>query len=295
MNRFNKIKIASILGIVGNLFLCIIKVIVSIFFKSQAMLADAFNSAGDIFSSLITFVGNKIASKPKDSDHDLGHGKAEYIYSMLFSLIMILSAFTIFKTSFLAIYNNKTYHFSIWLLIVCLIAILIKLCLFIYTSKVSKETKSLLLKANSNDHLNDVFLTSLNLVSIIMSLYNIYFVDGLVGMIIAIWIIISSIKIFIQSYDVLMDKSISDETKKQVYAIIKKYPEIIKTNHFNSTPIGYLYQISVTIFIDGNMSTYESHLIADKLEKDIVKNIDEIYLAVIHVNPINIEEKEGKK
>ena len=106
MQRFKSVKIASILGIAGNLFLLIIKGIIGFITNSQAMIADAFNSAGDIFSSLMTFIGNKIASKPKDDDHNLGHGKAEYIYSMLISIAMILMAIIILKDSFMVIINN---------------------------------------------------------------------------------------------------------------------------------------------------------------------------------------------
>lgn len=292
MNRFKKIKSASIIGIISNLFLCVIKLIISFITNSQAMFADAFNSAGDILSSAITFIGNKIASKPRDNDHNLGHGKAEYIYSMLFSLVMIASGFIIFRTSYLSVYTSKTYEFSIWLIVVCLISIILKLSLYFYTRETAKKVNSLLLEANSKDHRNDAILTTLNFCSIILSLYNIKFVDGLVGMIIAVWIMISSIKIFLKSYDVLMDKSISNGTKKQVYEIIKNYDEIKRVNHFNSTPIGYKYQISLTIFVDGLLSTYESHEIADRLEKEIIKNIDEIYLAVIHVNPIEIKKNK---
>ena len=82
----------------------------------------------------------------------------------------------------------------------------------------------------------------------------------------------------------------SDETKKKVYEIINSHEEIKKVIHFNSTPVGYKYQISLTIFVDGNMSTFESHKIANDLEKEILKEIDEVYLAVIHVNPIKIEK-----
>ena len=90
-----------------------------------------------------------------------------------------------------------------------------------------------------------------------------------------------------------MDKCISNETKQKVYEIIETYGDIKKVNHFNSTPIGYKYQISFTIFVDGNMSTYKSHEIADKLEHEITKSFDDIYLTVIHVNPIDIsKEKE---
>ena len=78
--RFKLTKRAGIFGIIGNIFLLIIKAIVGFVFKSHAMIADSFNSAGDIFASLMTFIGNKISSVPNDDDHNFGHGKAEYIF-----------------------------------------------------------------------------------------------------------------------------------------------------------------------------------------------------------------------
>ena len=80
-----------------------------------------------------------------------------------------------------------------------------------------------------------------------------------------------------------------DVTKEEVYKIINGHSEIKKVNHFNSTPVGYKYQISVTIFVDGNLSTFQSHEIANNLEKEIIKKIDSVYLAVIHVNPMHIK------
>ena len=88
-----------------------------------------------------------------------------------------------------------------------------------------------------------------------------------------------------------MDKCISEDTKQKVLEIIKKYPDVKKVNHFNSTPIGYKYQISFTIFVDDSMSTYDSHEIADNLEKEITNTFDDIYLTVIHVNPIDISKE----
>lgn len=291
MDRFKMVKLASILGIIGNIFLLIIKGMVGLVTNSQAMLADTFNSAGDILSSFMTFIGNKVASKPCDDDHNLGHGKAEYIYSMLISIVMILASFTILKDSVVALFHNQKYDFSVWLVVVCIVTILVKLCLYLYTDKIAKKQKNLLIEANSKDHRNDCIITFGNLISCLFSLKGIYFIDGLVGTLISLWIIRTSIIIFIESYDVLMDKSISDDTKKQVYDIIEKHSEIKKVNHFNSTPVGYQYQISFTIFVDGNLSTFESHKIADDLEKEIDNKMDEIYLTVIHVNPIKIEKK----
>ena len=81
-DRYSSTKTASILGIIGNIFLLIIKAIIGIITNSQAMIADSVNSAGDIFSSTMTYIGNKIASRPRDNSHNLGHGKAEYIFSL---------------------------------------------------------------------------------------------------------------------------------------------------------------------------------------------------------------------
>lgn len=291
MDRFKQVKIASTLGIVGNIFLLVIKGIIGFITNSQAMLADSFNSAGDTLSSFMTFIGNKVASKPSDDDHNLGHGKAEYIYSMLISVVMIIASLSILKNSVFSLFNDYKYEFSIWLVVVCIITIIVKLSLYFYTNKIAKKQRNLLIEANSKDHRNDCVITFGNLVSSLFSLNGIYFLDGIVGTLISLWIIKTSVSIFIESYDVLMDKSISDDTKKKVYEIINTHPEIKKINHFNSTPVGYRYQISFTIFVDGNLSTFKSHDIADKLEKEIGKKIDEIYLTVIHVNPIEIEKK----
>lgn len=295
MKRFKYAEIASILGITGNLFLLVIKGIVGFMTHSQAMIADAFNSAGDIFSSVMTYIGNRISSKPKDKDHNLGHGKAEYIYSMLISIVMFIMSLYLFKDSFYVILNKETYTFSKWLIIVCIITIIVKSFLYIYTSRVAKKYNNLLVKANSKDHRNDVLITTSSLISCIFAYYGIFFFDGIVGIAISSWILVTALELYKESYHVLMDKSISEETKKRVYDIIERHEEIKKVNHFNSTPVGYRYQISFTIFVDGNLSTFESHDIANRLEKEIDKEIKEIYLTVIHVNPVELKEKKKDK
>ena len=253
------------------------------------MIADALNSAGDIFSSIMTFIGNKVASIPSDEDHNLGHGKAEYIYSLLISITMMLMTYQVLKGSILSLINKDTYQFSIWLIIVCIITIIVKLSLYLYTHALGKKYNNLLIKANSKDHRNDCLLTSLNLIATIFSLFDIYFIDGIVGIIIALWILVTAIEIFKESYDVLMDKSIDEETKQKVLELISNHQEVKKIIHFTSAPVGYKYQISFTIYVDGHMSTFKSHKIANDLEKEIDKKIPEIYLTVIHVNPMEVE------
>ena len=285
MKRFKSTKIASFLGIFFNLLLFIIKLIVSLITSSQSMMADAMNSLGDIFSSLMTWIGNKIASKPKDHDHNLGHGKAEYIYSLFISVIIMIMAITLIKDSFFSLFSPTEYHFSIWLVIVCLITILSKVSLYIYIYHLSKDFDSLLLKANAKDHLYDAFITCINLSAILLTQYGIYFIDGIAGIFIALWIFYQGFKICKESYDVLMDKTMNPKKRSEVLKIIKKYPNVKRMSHFVATPVGYQYQISFTIYVDGNLSTYQSHKIANQIEQEL-KKLPEIYFVVIHVNPI---------
>ena len=159
--RFKSVKIASILGILGNLFLLIIKGIVGIVSNSYSMIADSFNSLADIFSSVMTYIGNRIASKPRDDDHNLGHGKAEYIYSMLISIAMMYMAYKSFSGSFMALFKKSEYDFSIWLIIVCIITILVKFCLYLYTKKIAlryNTSYEFLAKINNITNPNLIFV-----------------------------------------------------------------------------------------------------------------------------------------
>lgn len=285
MERFKLAKKVSILGMIGNVFLLVIKSIIAFITRSQAMIADSVHSAGDIFSSLMTFIGNKIACKPKDDDHNLGHGKAEYIFALFISVSMILVSIKLFQNSIISLIDKREYIFSWWLIIVCSITIAVKMTLYLYTNFIAKKHNNFLVVANVQDHKNDCILTFFNLVSVIFAANGVFWFDGVVGILIAVWILFESIKILRESYNVLMDKAICDEDKQRVLDIVKSFPEVKKVEHFNSTPVGYKYQISFTILLDGNMTTFESHDIANKIEKEIDK-LDEIYLTVVHVNPI---------
>ena len=295
MDRFKATKLASLLGILGNLFLLIIKGIIAIISNSQSLLADAFNSAGDILSSLMTYIGNRISSKKADDDHNLGHGKAEYLYSLLISITMLLLSTSVIKSAINTLIHNTKVNYSIWLIIVCFVTIITKLCLFLYTNYLYKKTDNILIKANRTDHRNDMLVTTLTLISIILGSQGVKYIDSIVGILISLWIMISAIELFRESYNVLMDKSIDNETKDKVLNLIKEHKEVKKVQHFNSTPIGYKYQISFTIFVDGNLTTFESHKIANHLEKEIGEKFKEIYLTVIHVNPYGKPNKIAKK
>lgn len=212
-------------------------------------------------------------------------GKAEYIFSFLISLSMIIVAVKLFIDSILSIINNNKLEFSIWLIVVCIITIITKLCLYIYTKNLYKKYNNILLEANCKDHRNDCIVTTFTLISILLTLVDIFWFDGVVGIGISIWIFYTGLTIFIESYNVLMDISIDELTKNTILELAKKYPEIKSISDLYSTPSGYKYVIILTISVDGNLSTFDSHSLADNLEKDIL-NLDNVSNAIIHVNPV---------
>ena len=112
MERFKITRRVGVLGFLANTVLFLMKMIVGIIFKSQSMIADGFNSIGDVFASLMTFIGNKIASGESDEDHNFGHGKAEYIFSMFISMSILVIAIKLLYDSCLSLINGNNVIFS---------------------------------------------------------------------------------------------------------------------------------------------------------------------------------------
>ena len=285
MDRYESTQRAGLLGIIGNIFLLIIKSIVGIISGSQSMIADAANSAGDIFASLMTYIGNKIASEPKDASHNFGHGKAEYIFSLFISISMIVVSLKLLYDSVCSLIFSHSFKPSWFLTCVCIITIVVKLFLFLYTDRLSKKYNNILLDANKKDHRNDCIVTTFTLISAILSYFNIYWFDGIVGIGISLWICYTGITIFIDSFNILMDRSLDSQTQDLILDIVKTYKDIKKVDEISSAPVGYEYIVVLTISVDGNMSTFNSHTLADNLEND-VDTIDKVYKTIVHVNPI---------
>ncbi|HEX2925693.1 MAG TPA: cation diffusion facilitator family transporter [Ruminiclostridium sp.] len=284
MDRFRVTRLVAVLGIVVNIFLLSIKLTAGFISRSQAMIADGFNSAGDVFASIMTLVGNSIASRPEDSDHPYGHGKAEYIFSMIISMSLMFVSFTIFKSSLSAIISKSTFTASWFLISVALITIAVKFSLFLYTSRVGKKMDNLLVIANSEDHRNDVILMSATIFGIAMGYFGIHWVDGAVGIGISLWILFTGIKIFISSFKVLMDTNMNPDFKENILKLIQGIYGVNHIDSINAKPVGPGFILLIKVSVDGEMSVNEGHKIAAEI-KARVKDIKGIKDAVVHINP----------
>ena len=291
-NRFEITKRVGLFGIIGNIFLLSIKAIVGFSTKSQAMIADSINSAGDIFASIMTSIGNKIASVPRDDDHNFGHGKAEYMFSLFISISMIVVSIKTIIDSAKTLFTGSEISFTWWLVVVCVITIITKLTLYIYTKTMYNKCNNILLEASMEDHRNDCIITTFTLISILLSLKGINWFDSVVGICISAWICKTGGKIFIESYNILMDMSMDEETKDMVINIVNTYKDVKAINGISSAPVGYQYVVFLTIAVDGEMTTFKSHQLADKLEESIT-TLEKVYKAVVHIEPY-LENKKAE-
>lgn len=166
----------------------------------------------------------------------LGTGKSEYIFSLLISISMILISIKLLIDAINSLIYKNELTYSIYLIIVCIVTIVTKFALFIYTNRLNKKFNNILLKANAKDHFNDCIVTLFTLISVILASKGIYWFDGIVGFGIAIWICFTGIKIFTESYNVLMDISIDEHTKDIILDLIHNYKEIKHIENLYSTP-----------------------------------------------------------
>ena len=283
-NKSNEVKRVGAIGVIANLFLLSIKFVVGIVFKSQGLIADAINSFGDVFSSLVTFVGGKISSKPADDDHEFGHGKAEFVASLLIGIFMVFVSFKTITSGVKAIINNETLIFSMLLFLTPIVTILVKSMLYIYCNKLAKTNNSLLLNANAKDHRNDILLSIGVLIGIACGKFGYGFVDGIVGIIISVVIIVTGLKIIKEAYDVLIDKCIDADKVDEMRKNIEEVKGVSHVDSIKSKPTGSLHMVIIKVSVNPDMTVRESHKIAGEIREIICAN-ENVYDAVVHVNP----------
>ena len=284
MERANAVRRISVLGFWGNVFLLIIKLAIGFFTGSQAMIADGLNSSGDVFSSIMTYIGNQISSKPDDSDHPYGHGKAEYIFSFIISFSFLFVAYLVLRNGVQGLITIHPVQYSVWLIIVAATTLLVKAFLYVCANNTGKKYNSLLALANATDHRNDLFITSLTLISIICSYFKIYYVDAAVGILISCWIGYTGIKVLIASYHVLMDRTLEEEILLQMREQILATGGVDHLDSIVARPIGEKFLVLIKISVDADLTVQAGHDISDDVKAAIMR-FEPVSDVLIHLNP----------
>lgn len=282
--------LSSILGVIVNLALFVIKYLIGIATYSLAITADAFNNLFDSLSSLISFFGFKIAAKPADQKHPFGHGRFEKIAELFVSLIIIAFAILMAISSVKNIFNPQTIKFSKLMVVLLIFTSLVKFWQFSFNSYVADKIDSKLLKATAKDSLNDVLINLVIIVGLISEHLFSLKLDGILSLLLSVYIIVGALSMLILAIKELLGHRITDDQLKAMDDLLLSFNEILGYHDLIVHQYGHnrIYA-SVHIEIDARKTLLAAHDISESIEfafnKDL--NVD----LVVHLDPVVLDDE----
>ena len=287
-NRYDESNKITVISILLNIGLTILKILAGILGNSTAIIADGLHSASDIITSIGILIGNKISRKPRDDEHQYGHEKAESLVSFILAAVLIGIALKIGYDGFKDLINiNNILVPNALPLIVALISIGVKEYQYQITIRVAKRINSSSLKADAWHHRSDAFSSIAAFIGIGGAMLGFKILDPIASIIVAIVVIKVGIEILKSACDELMDSSISKEDIREIKSLIDNNKKIYGIKDFKSRKYGSIAYIDMSIFIDKSKTLEEAHDIADNLEHSIISNLNYIKEINIHTEPYN--------
>ncbi len=289
-------KLSSAVGIVSNVFLCAAKIITGILTGSIAITADGINNLSDAGSSVITLIGFKLSSMPADNEHPYGHQRIEYITGLIVSFIILIIGLLLAKSSIEKIitptYEELELPIQLIMIGILVIAIFVKMWQSIFYRKVGKLISSTTLIATSTDSLNDCISTATVLISLILTLFfPKLLLDGYMGVVVSIFIIISGIKLIKETVSPLIGEAPTKEFIEEVTEKILNYPGVLGIHDLVIHSYGPVKTfITVHVEVDSKVNIISSHDIIDNIEHDFMD--EKGICLVIHMDPIDIDNEK---
>ncbi|NFA59538.1 cation diffusion facilitator family transporter [Clostridium sporogenes] len=283
--------LASIVGILCNIILFITKLSIGLISNSIAVIADAFNNLSDAASSIITFLGFKLASKPADKEHPFGHGRIEYLSGFIVSFMVLLVGVEFIKSSFNKIIHPTLVKFQLIPFVILILSILIKLWLSIFNKSIGNKIDSNALKATSFDALSDVIASFFVALSLIISKWISIPLDGYFGIVISLFILYSGISLIKETLSPILGEAPDSKLVNEIIDNIMRNDLIMGVHDLIIHNYGpRRYMASIHAEVPSNESIVKIHEVIDKAENEISKKLD--LLLVIHMDPINVDNKE---
>ena len=267
--------VAGVFGIISNAILFVVKILIGVIGNSIAIIADAVNNLSDAGTSIVTIFGFKMAAKPADSEHPYGHARYEYITGLIIGIVIFAVGVLLGKSSIEKIISPEITTVTIYTYIVLAFSIVLKLLqMFVYLD-FSKSINSQTLKAASKDSLNDILSTSAVLVSAIIIAFidntNIS-IDGIFGLILSIYIIISTCFMIKDIINPLLGEKADPQFVQQIVDKILSYKGVLGVHDVlvHSYGPGAQY-IMLHVEVDANSNILDSHDLIDIIEHDIAE------------------------
>ncbi len=284
-------SLAGFTGILLNVLLFAGKLTLGIIALSVAIVADALNNVLDAGSAVVTLIGFRLASKPVDKEHPLGHGRLEYVTAFIVDMLIIVVGVELFKTSL-----DKIVHPAlpqVGIITFCLLgaAILVKLWLFFFYKKIAKIINSSSIKGAAFDSLSDSVATSVVLISAIVGRLTGVGIDGYAGILVAIFILFTGAKAAKETIDLLLGSPPDPAFIQAIYDSSKEYPSVIGIHDVMVHDYGPGRQIvSFHAEIPSNFDINLAHEEVDKMERDMHEKFG--CIVTVHLDPIVTDDPQ---
>lgn len=277
----------SWISTIGNAILSVSKIIVGLLAGSLAVVGDGIDSATDVIISIVMIFTARIINRPPSKKYVFGYKKAESIATKILSLVIFYAGMQMFVSSVESIFSNQTKEIpSAIAIYVTLFSIAGKLLLALYQYRQGRKINSSMLTANAVNMRNDVVISCGVLLGLIFTfIFRLPILDSITGLVISIFIIKSSVSIFMDSNVELMDGVKDINVYNQIFKAVEKVAGVGNPHRIRSRMIGNLYMISLDIEVDPQMTITEAHEIADAVERSIKSSIDNVYDILVHVEP----------
>ncbi len=285
-NREKIVKKITIVTITLNILLAIIKVVAGIISNSSAIIADGIHSLSDVASTVIAYIGIKISVKEEDENHPYGHEKFEPVLSKILAIVLFMTAFGIIAKG----YNNFRYKeieiTSNLAIYAAAISIVVKEWMYHYTIKASKQIKSSILKADAWHHRSDALSSVGAFIGIFGAQMGYPILEPIATMVIGVLIIKVAASIYMQSIRELTDTAADSETIHKIEKLILSVDGIEGIDLLKTRTHGNRLYVDLEISVDGNLSLFQSHAIAEKVHDLLEKELPIIKHCMVHVNPM---------
>lgn len=287
MQAHDKAEKTAWFSLIGNILMAAIKAVVGVFGNSYALIADAIESTGDVFSSALVLVGFRYARRPPDENHPYGHGKVEPLITFVVVGFLVASATLIIIESIhhIQIPHKAPKSFTLYFIGG---VILVKELLFRFVSKSSEETKSTSLKADAWHHRSDAITSLCAFIGIAIGVIfgDAYAAaDDWAALFASLIIFYNAYLIFRPALGEIMDEHRYDELIQAIRETAMEVEGIIDTEKCWVRKSGMRFWVDIHIHIDGQMTVYDGHLLSHKLKAHILEKLPEIEDVLIHIEP----------
>lgn len=290
MKNNEKIAIkVSVISIILNCLLTLIKFISGVISKSSAMISDSVHSLSDVLSTFVVIIGVKISNKKADSDHPYGHERIECVSAIILSVMLFIIGALIGINGIKNVTNSSNLVMpGVLALIASIISIISKEAMYQYTIRVSKKINSAALKADAWHHRSDALSSIGSFIGILGSRLGFKIFDPLASVIISLCIIKVSIDIFKDAIDKMVDKSCDKEVIDKVISVIEKNESVKNIDDIKTRQFGNKAYVDVEISVDENLLLKDAHKVAEEIHNSVENEINIVKHCMVHVNPYEV-------